>query len=515
MSDADVIVIGGGHNGLACAAYLARAGLAVRVLERRAVVGGAAASEELVPGYHMDVGGSVGTDIAALAAELDLARFDLRLVDLDPVFVAPQRDGGALTIYRDVERTCQAIAALSPPDADRYRAFIAAAHPLVAWMREAMAAPPSPLALARGLLRARLSPSLLAMLARSCEGLLEETFVSPALQGAVAAMAAQVGLPLDRPGSALFALTHALYHLGRHQRPLGGMGELPRALAACVSAHGGEVRTGAEVAKILLRDGAAVGVQLETGEVLGARRAVVAATHILATAELLGDAGFTRRVRRLALGNGLGMAVRLATTGLPRYAALPDGGAAAHRAVQILCPDLDTLRRARRAYDAGEPAAEPALLVNTFSAIDPSLAPEGRHVVSLWGFYHPYRLARGEHDARANAAAADRMIGVLERHAPGFAVSVLARHVQSPLDLERVLSLPHANLSHIDLRPGQLFFLRPLLGRGRYHGPCPRLYLTGASTHPGGGIMGLAGRNAARVILAEAGAPSLPLWLQK
>jgi phytoene dehydrogenase-like protein len=202
------------------------------------------------------------------------------------------------------------------------------------------------------------------------------------------------------------------------------------------------------------------------------------------------------------------MAVRLATDALPDYVALPGGDGPQHRGIQVLCPDFDHLDRAYADFAAGRPSTDPAMLVTTFSSFDRRLAPPGKQVVSIWSLYHPYADAGGRcDDERSAASAAARIVRAASRYAPGLERSVLERMVQTPVDLERVLALPKGNIFHVDMIPRQMFFMRPLPGLGRYRGPVRGLYLTGASTHPGGGIMGLAGRHAAREILRDVPGP--------
>jgi phytoene dehydrogenase-like protein len=291
------------------------------------------------------------------------------------------------------------------------------------------------------------------------------------------------------------------------------MGELSRALAAAIRAHDGTVLAGAPATRIHVRDGRAAAVEIAGGQVITARLGVVAATHIHATIALLGNAVSPRlrdRARRLALGNGLGMAVRLATDALPDYTALPGPDGPQHRGIQVLCPDLDYLGRAHADFAAGRPSSEPAVLVTTFSSFDRQLAPAGKHVVSMWAFYHPYADATGRcDDEHSAAAAADRVTRIASRYAPALAGSVLERLVQTPVDIERRFAMPRANIFHLDMTPAQMFFMRPMPGLGRYRGPVRGLYLTGASTHPGGGIMGLSGRHAAREILHDLSASGI------
>jgi len=232
--------------------------------------------------------------------------------------------------------------------------------------------------------------------------------------------------------------------------------------------------------------------------------------HIHTTLRILGDQVPTWRVasaKRARVGNGFGMMVRFAISELPDY-----GGAGGldnettrpeHRALQFICPDLDYLERAYRDYLSGRPSADPALIAMTFSAVDPSLAPPGKHVLFLWGQYFPYELATGESWDDIGDRVADRMLAKLADYAPNVASSVVGRLVQTPLWLARELGLLRGNVMHLEMSVNQMFTLRPSLRRSDYRGPAEGLYFTGASMHPGGGIMGAAGRNAAAVLLHD------------
>jgi phytoene dehydrogenase-like protein len=285
----------------------------------------------------------------------------------------------------------------------------------------------------------------------------------------------------------------------------GGMGALPEALAAAARAHGAEIRTGARVARIRVRGDGAAGVVLQDGTEIAARRIASSAD---ATVTLLGLVGeehlapeVAAAVRAIDYGSA-SMKINLALSALPEFTALPGAPGPQHRGTIHIAPSLDYIEAAFDDARRGEPSTEPVLECTLPSAVDPSLAPPGKHVMQLFVQYAPYRLRAGSWD-ELKEPFADRCLALLERYAPGVTRSVIARQTLSPLDLERRFALTGGNIFQGAMTPGQLFFLRPLAGYADYRTPIPRLYLCGAATHPGGGIMGACGYNAAREILRD------------
>jgi phytoene dehydrogenase-like protein len=512
MSDFDVIVIGAGHNGLVCAAYLAKAGYRVCVVEKRSAVGGAIATEEIVPGYKFDLGGSahILINLTPIVAELELARYGLEYLDLDPIIFAPFPDNTHLMMWKSVDQTCDSIAAICPEDADRYRAFIQRWQPFGERLLETLLHAPTPLNLGRFLgwdvlKRRRAWPEDFHALLGSYGQLLRQTFASPKLQGMIGWRAAQGQIPSTEPFSALHAAWQPMFHLSGMRRPRGGSGMLTQALAKMIQAHGGAILTKSPVRRIVVQSGRAAAVETSNGQRLSARK-IVSGAHIVTTIDMLGEqapAAIRQRVRQANLGNGTGVMVCCALKELPSYTALPGSPGVHHNALQYICPDLPYLERAYGDYLRGEPSAEPALCAMTFSAADPTLAPPGRHVLSLWGQYDPYTLASGAAWDELGPQVADHMLDTLARYAPNIRAAVIDRLIETPVDLERNLGLLRGNIMHLDMSLDQMFLFRPVRGLGQYRGPVRDLYLTGASTHPGGGIMGASGRNAAGVILRD------------
>lgn len=513
MSDCDALIIGAGHNALVCAAYLAQAGYKVVMLERRHTVGGAVVTEEHIPGFKFDLGGSAHILIhhTSIVQDLQLHAYGLDYIDLDPLFFAPFPDGSHITIWKDIERTCASIAAISPVDADNYRRFIERWTPLAEGMVRSFQEPPTAGNLLRNLIlrtgRGEERFEQLSLILRGYGQLLRQSFVDARVQALIGWMAAQSGPPPGEPLSSPFALWHPMYHRSGMKRPRGGSGMLTQALARMIQAHGGQIIAGAPVSRILMERGRAVGAET-TGGIRVTARAVVSGAHIHTTMQMLGDAAPVQ-ARRLIdgtrIGNGFGMIVRYAMHELPNYTALPSlpGSEAGpqHRALQFICPDLAYLERAYGDYLGGQPSRDPALIAMTFSAADPTLAPAGKHTLFLWGQYYPYELADGQSWDEIGEAVADRMLDKLAEYAPNVKEAVIGQLVQHPLYLERELGLLRGNVMHLEMSIDQMFMLRPALTMSHYRGPVAGLYLTGASTHPGGGIMGAAGRNAAHVVL--------------
>jgi phytoene dehydrogenase-like protein len=504
--DYDAIVVGAGHNGLITAAYLAQAGHRVAVFERRAIAGGAVATEEIVPGYRFDLGGSahILIRLTPIVEELGLERYGLEYLELDPLFFAPYEDGDTLFIHRDADRTADGIEAKFPGEGDAYRRMLDEWRPFARLVRDAFLSEPSPFELGRRFLFnrafgrdwARALRTILRPYGEVVDGYFREEKVKAPLVW----MAAQSGPPPTEPFTAPFLLWQPLYHEGGIARPRGGSGVLTQALVRHIRAHGGEVHTSAPVERILVRNGRAEGVRV--GGRAYTARAVVAATHAFETFHRLLPAEHRPAAAGdMHVGNGFGAILRVALREPVRYTAHP--GRDARVALQLLCRDRAQISAAYGDYLRGEPARDPPLVAMTFSAVDDSLAPPGGEVLWLWAQYYPYELAGGATWDGIGERVADSILDAFERYAPGTRDNVVGTLFQHPLWLERELGLHRGNVMHLEMRLSQMFALRPFAGMARYRGPVPRMYLTGASTHPGGGIMGASGRSAARVVLRD------------
>jgi phytoene dehydrogenase-like protein len=329
------------------------------------------------------------------------------------------------------------------------------------------------------------------------ESLLAETFDDERLRAVIGWWAGQSGPPPHAIGTAPIAGTLAMFHRRRAGRPRGGSGRLSEALAARFASYGGTLRAGDGAASIAVGSRGNCAVATESGDRL-ACRAVLSACHVVETARLVGDETAAKQVR---VGHGIGMAVRLLTDALPAYQVDVAG---MHTSMQFLVEDTAQLRRAYGDFLRGEPATDPPMIVMTPTATDPTLAPAGQHVVTVWAQWHPRQLRDGTWDGRRDEVA-DGILAAVDRWAPGFSGSVVDRFVQTPLDLERELGLIGGNVMHVETELDAMFSLRPLPGWSGYRAPRPGLYLCGASTHPGGGVWGASGRSAAAVVQRDLG----------
>lgn len=507
MHDCDIAVVGAGHNALVSAAYLAKAGYRVEVFERRDVVGGAVSTVEQVPGYRFDLGGSAHILIrmTPIPEELGLADHGLEYIELDPIFYAPGLDGPSFYIYRDLDRTVEHLNGIFPGEGDNYRRFCTDWRDFSLTVRDAFLSTPSPLQLGRRMLFGGGTTlpwkEALRQIMRPYGDVVDSYFSAPRLKAALIWMAAQSGPPPTEPLSGPFALWHPLYHEGGIARPRGGSGMLSVALQRCIEAHGGRVHTGCAVEEILVEQGRVRGIRHAEG--ICRSRGVLSGAHAAITyGKLLPPEHRPVQPEALRTGNGFGAVLRLALDAPVEYQMASDQQSA-RTALQLLCERPEEVLRAYGTYLQGEPTRRPPIVSMTFSAVDETLAPSGGEVLWLWAQYFPYALGGGASWDEIAPAVRCEILDQFERYAPGTREKIVGELFQHPLWLERNLYLPRGNVMHLEMSIDQMFGLRPALGESGYRSSLPGLYLTGASTHPGGGIMGASGRNAARVLLSD------------
>ncbi len=505
----DALIIGGGHNALTAAAYLTRAGYKVALFERRHVIGGAVCTEDdIIPGYKVDVGSGVHIMIhlTPVVRDLELEAHGLEYRDMDPIAWQPTPDGNVpgFGLYRDLERTVESIEALSPRDAVAYREFVRSWDGFADKLFTAFQKAPTPGNLFSSFAGTQ-APSMETVqgLLTSYGQFIRNKFEHPAVRSGLAWLAAQSGPPPAEIGAGGFLMWHAVLHRHGAKRAVGGSGALTRALNNYLEHHGAQVHLNAPVARIELENTRARRVILEDGRVFEGR-AIISGAHVQTTLlDLVGKdnlpGNLEVRVKNIRVGNGFGLIHRIATNALPDY-----GHPDATNGMQLLCPSLEHLEAAFRDYEAGMPSRNPCALGMTFTKLDPSLAPVGKHLVYLWAQYYPFDRADGRPwDAAAEQEEGAKLEEVLFRYAPNMRGSIEHRFTQTPLDLERRIGLRRGNVMHVEMSLDQMFMLRPLPELSAYRTPIPGLYLCGASTHPGGGVFAASGRSAAMVAMHD------------
>lgn len=504
--DYDVIVIGAGHNSLVAAAYLAQTGHRVAVFERRDIAGGAVSTKEIVPGYHFDLGGSahILIRLTPIVEELELDRFGLEYIELDPLLYSPFPDGDSVFFYRDVEKTAEQFDRKFAGEGDAYRRFVSDWLPFARTVRDTFLSVPGPLQIGKKMVFGTSTQlawqQALGMIMKPYGEVVDEYFREEKIKAPLTWMAAQSGPPPSEPMTAPFLLWHPLYHESGIARPRGGSGMLTQALQRHIEAHGGEVHLSAPVDEILIESGRAVGVRVH-GDVYTST-SVLSGTHIVETlSHLLPEGARPTPPRNPRIGNGFGAILRLALSEPIRYSAHP--GDEARVAMQLVCRDRQQIADAYADFLRGQPASDPPLVAMSFSAVDDTLAPPGGEVLWLWAQYFPYELADGQSWDDIGDRVADVILDTFEAYAPGTRDRVVGQLFQHPLWLERELGLFRGNVMHLEMSIDQMFMMRPFIDMSGYRSHIDGLYLTGASTHPGGGIMGASGRNAARVVMED------------
>jgi phytoene dehydrogenase-like protein len=535
QASTDVAIIGGGHNGLACAAYLAGAGLSVVVLEKNAVVGGAALTEEFHPGFRNSVAAyTVSLLNPTVICDLDLTAHGLSIVERPAANFWPVDAQRYLLMPYGLANRQKAIAAFSARDADRLPAYDAALERAASLLRElVLRRPPNAgggilelignAGLGSRLFGLSLEDKrlLLDLFTKSAADYLGLWFDSDVVKGAFAfdGIVGAYASPYT-PGTAYVLLHHCFGEVngksGVWGHAMGGMGAIAQAMARSAEARGVRIRTNAAVAGLIVEGGRTTGVRLQSGERIDARAVAANVGPKLLFRDLVPEGTIEpelhRRFTGIKSGSGT-FRMNVALSELPDFTCRTGKQPQDHHGSGIVIgPTLDYLERAYLDARAHGWARQPVVEMLIPSTLDPSLAPEGRHVASLFVQHVAPQLPGGRSWDTAKDEFADLVIDTMTAHAPNFRASVLGRQVLSPLDLERRFGLLDGDIFHGQLTLDQLFSARPVLGHAAYRMPLPGLYLCGSGAHPGGGVTGVPGRNAAIEILRDFRRPA---WLNR
>jgi phytoene dehydrogenase-like protein len=519
----DAVVIGGGHNGLAAAAYLARAGRKVLVLERRHVLGGAAVTEEVFPGFRFSVCSYVVSLLRPeVIRELDLPRHGLEILPLDGTFT-PMPDGEHLWRMSDHAKTRREIYRHSPVDAEAYDEYAKSMVEMARFVKPMLSmVPPDPLSFDLGgftrlygmarrfqALSLEQQHNLVQLMTMSAADMLDQWFETDVLKATMSASGI-IGtfLGVRSPGTAYVLLHHYMGEIDGAFRSWGfsrgGTGAISLAIAGAAREAGVEIRTRAAIERIKVKDGRASGVVIEGGEEVDAGVVLSSVDPNLTFLKLMEpgalEESFLEEVRRYKFRGSSGK-VNLALDALPDFKCLPGAGAHLRGAISI-SPSLEYMERAYDDAKYGDFSRQPYIDIVIPTLTDPSVAPPGKHIMSCFVQYAPYKLREGDWDAKREAFG-DTVIKTLCEYAPNLKDIILHRQVVTPLDLEREWGLTEGNIFQGELSLEQLFFLRPVPGWARYRTPIRNLYMCGSATHPGGGIMAAPGRLAALELLKD------------
>ncbi len=525
MADRRVVIIGGGHNGLITAFYLAKAGFKPLVLERRSQVGGAAITDEFHPGFRCSTlahgAGPIRPDIVRA---MQLAKHGLKLITPDVAVVALSPEGRALHLYNDTKKSAEEITKFSAKDAAKYPEFQEALRQMSRVIAKALVLPPPSIdnpnrgdlwgMLQTGRAIRNLGRKNMYRLLRwgpmAVADLVAEFFETELLRATIAARGI-FGTFLGpwSAGSSLVLLIRAagdVHPAGSSTFAIGGMGAVTQAMASSAQKAGAEIRTDAEVIEVRVKDGSATSVILSTGEEIIAQAIVSNADPKRTLLKLVDpihlSPDFVMKLQHYRMP-GTVAKVNLALTGLPKFTALNDGNDNGALSGRIhIGPEIDYLERAFDESKYGNFSRQPYLEITFPSLTDPSLAPAGKHVMSIYVQYAPYKLKSGDWESQ-RVALGDAVVKTLSQYAPNLPELILRHQIITPQDLEDTYGLTGGHIFHGELALDQFFTMRPLLDWARYHTPIGNLYLCGSGTHPGAGLTGGSGANAAREILKD------------
>lgn len=510
-------MVGGGHNGLTAAAYLARGGARVLVLERRPVVGGACVTEETWPGYRINTYAYLAGMLSAkVISELELPRYGYRTIPHDPEAFLPFPDGRSLTIWSGMARTQREVARFSRRDAAAYPKYLRYWSEVLQLLEPILGGPPPSLReLAERFRGPEYERLLRDLVLRSAEDLLSEWFESEELKALLGFSACVGAFTSPRRAGTAYVLAHNSVteldgRAGAWGFAVGGMGRTTEALAQSARSHGAEIRTSTGVRSLVVSGGRVIGVETEDGHRVEAR-AVASGVDIKRTLLHLAPPDSVpeevlRQVRAFKTYSTT-LKFNAALRRLPKFSARPRTPGPHHQSSVLIGPSLDYLDHAYRMAAGGRFSDPPFAELLFQSAADPSVAPAGHHTMTGSVKFAPRELA-GTRWSEHRAAAAELVLSTIESYSPDIREVVEHGQVVTPEDIESTLGMTGGSCFHGDLTPDQMFSLRPFPGASGYRLPLPGLYLCGSSAHPGGGVTGVPGRNAAQVILADLRAPA-------
>lgn len=538
MEDYDVILIGAGHNALVCAAYLLKAGNSVLLLEKNPIPGGASTTEELMPetapGFKFNPCAidHVFIHLGPVIQELELSKYGLEYLFCDPVVFCPHPDGKYFLAHRSVAKTCAEIERYSPRDAQKYAEFIDFWQRVVGMITPVFNAPPQSIVDMAGNYSIASLKDVFSLMGSSNETLnlvrtmltsptdvINEYFDSEFLKAPLARLAAELSTPPSQKNMAVGSIMMSMRHDPGMARPKGGTGALIEALVRCVKALGGEIRTEQAVQKVLVDNGRAVGVRLQNGQEYRAKHGVISSLDAQRLFLNLVDAGDIdpiepelrdRVARRIINHNEAILKIDCALSEAPRFVNYNHQDEYMMGAV-LIADSVNQVELAHTDPNVGKiPLDDPSMYVVVPTVLDPSMAPAGKH--TLWiEFFVPYQVAGAEGTGingtgwteTLKSQVADRVLDKLADYAPNVKSAIIARHIESPPELEQRIGVSKGNYYHLDMTFDQMMCFRPLPELANYKTPIEGLYLTGAGTHPGGSISGLPGRNCARVFLQK------------